>query len=131
MNKKDWNGFQKDKRRRSFIFFFWRNRKPAKNAESIGSKTINREIDFNFQSGKKIERDFKIKNINLEIPREELYKRINNRVDEMMHAGLLKEAESLYPYRHLNALQTVGYRDSASFSKPACIISSTLWFILL
>ena len=29
----------------------------------------------------------------------------------MMHAGLLKEAESLYPYRHLNALQTVGYRE--------------------
>ena len=66
---------------------------------------------LNFQSGKKIERDFNIKNINLEIPREDLYKRINHRVDEMMHAGLLKEAESLYPYRHLNALQTVGYRE--------------------
>ena len=87
---------KKDKRRRSFIFFFWRNRKPAKNAESIGSKTISKQNSIlNFQSGKKIERDFNIKNINLEIPREDLYKRINHRVDEMMHAGLLKEAESL------------------------------------
>lgn len=65
----------------------------------------------NFQSGKKAIRNFQIKNINLEIPRDELYKRINQRVKVMMQDGLLKEAESLFPYRHLNALQTVGYRE--------------------
>ena len=43
--------------------------------------------------------------------RDELYQRINLRVDEMMEKGLLEEAESLYPSRHLNALNTVGYKE--------------------
>ncbi len=64
-----------------------------------------------FQSGKKTKRHFEIRNINLEIPREQLYKNINHRVDEMMDAGLLKEAESLFPFKDLNALQTVGYKE--------------------
>ncbi|MDQ6889663.1 MAG: tRNA (adenosine(37)-N6)-dimethylallyltransferase MiaA, partial [Bacteroidota bacterium] len=70
---------------------------------------------INFQSGKKIQRDFNIEKINLEIPRQILYERINRRVDEMMEQGLLKEAASLFPYRHLNALQTVGYRELFEF----------------
>ena len=64
-----------------------------------------------FRSGKKIKREFEIKKINLEIPREELYKRINQRVDNLIQDGLLKEAEDLYPFRNLNALQTVGYTE--------------------
>lgn len=47
----------------------------------------------------------------LELPREELYKRINQRVDQMLLAGLEEEARSLYAQRHLNALQTVGYQE--------------------
>jgi tRNA dimethylallyltransferase len=47
----------------------------------------------------------------LELPREELYQRINQRVDQMFNAGLEAEARSLYPQRHLNALQTVGYQE--------------------
>lgn len=70
---------------------------------------------LNFHSGKKITRDFKIKKINLEIPRDELYERINNRVNDMINAGLLKEAEKLFPHRHLNALQTVGYKELFDF----------------
>ncbi|MEP6950723.1 MAG: tRNA (adenosine(37)-N6)-dimethylallyltransferase MiaA [Ginsengibacter sp.] len=78
----------------------------------------------NFHSGIKVERDFEIKKINLEIPRNELYKRINRRVDEMMKEGLLKEAETLFQYRHLNALQTVGYKEIFDFIEgktlPGC-----------
>ena len=70
---------------------------------------------FDFHSSKKIQRDFEIKKINLEIPREELYKRINQRVDKMMQAGLLQEAERLFAHRHLNALQTVGYKELFDF----------------
>jgi tRNA dimethylallyltransferase len=70
---------------------------------------------FDFHSSKKTKRDFEIKKINLEIPRDELYKRINHRVDEMIRAGLLKEAEGLFPNRHLNALQTVGYKELFDF----------------
>jgi tRNA dimethylallyltransferase len=64
-----------------------------------------------FHSNKKIKRHFEIKTILMELPREQLYKNIDFRVDEMMEAGLLKEAENLFPFRHLNALQTVGYKE--------------------
>lgn len=49
--------------------------------------------------------------IGLEAERHELYDRINRRVDLMMADGLLEEVRALYPQRHLNALQTVGYRE--------------------
>jgi tRNA dimethylallyltransferase len=80
----------------------------------------------NFHSGRKAERDFVIKKINLEIPRDELYKRINHRVDEMMQQGLLKETESLFPYRHLNALQTVGYRELFDFMEGKISLSQAI-----
>lgn len=49
--------------------------------------------------------------IGLELPREKLYERINLRVDKMVVDGLFNEAESLYPNKSLNALQTVGYQE--------------------
>ena len=64
-----------------------------------------------FQSKEKKQRNFNIITIGLELPREILYERINARVDTMMEMGLLKEAKALLPYKHLNALQTVGYRE--------------------
>jgi len=64
-----------------------------------------------FRIGQKTVRDFKLIKIGLELPREELYERINKRVDLMMDAGLLKEAKQLYPNRNLNSLQTVGYKE--------------------
>jgi len=56
-------------------------------------------------------RPFHIIKIGLELPREEMYDRINKRVDIMVNEGLIEEARSLYPLKHLNALQTVGYRE--------------------
>ncbi len=64
-----------------------------------------------FLSGNKIERNFTPIYIALEIPRAILYDRINHRVDLMMAEGLLDEAKALYPFKHLNALQTVGYTE--------------------
>jgi len=64
-----------------------------------------------FRKGNKQQRDFNIIKIGLVLPRHELYNRVNARVDNMMEAGLLKEVETLLPYRELNALQTVGYRE--------------------
>ncbi len=61
------------------------------------------------------ERPFKIIKIGLNRDREELYQRINQRVDQMMEAGLLEEARSVYPLRHLNALNTVGYKELFSY----------------
>jgi tRNA dimethylallyltransferase len=64
-----------------------------------------------FQTQQKRHRDFNIIKIGLEMPREELIKRINGRVDIMMGHGLLDEVKSLVSYKELNALQTVGYRE--------------------
>lgn len=57
------------------------------------------------------ERVFSIVKIGLNREREELFDRINRRVDLMVEAGMEEEARSLYPLRHLNALNTVGYKE--------------------
>ena len=64
-----------------------------------------------FQTQQKVKRNFTIVKIGLELPREDLYKRINKRVDDMMALGLLEEVKSLQKFKKLNALQTVGYRE--------------------
>lgn len=63
------------------------------------------------RSGSAKQRDFTVIKIGIDLPREELYERINRRADLMIEAGLLAEAEALYPHRNLSALQTVGYRE--------------------
>jgi len=64
-----------------------------------------------FLNQKKEIRNFNIKKICLNIPRNLLYERINKRVDKMIEIGLIEEARSLYHFRNLNALQTVGYKE--------------------
>lgn len=66
---------------------------------------------FEFRTGQKKQRDFAVEKIALDLPRERLYQNINHRVDQMMEQGLLEEVRSLVPFQHLNALQTVGYRE--------------------
>lgn len=70
--------------------------------------------------GRRRERSFDIVKIGIEVPREELYERINRRVVAMMAEGLEAEARALYPYRHLNALRTVGYRELFDFFEGRC-----------
>lgn len=74
-------------------------------AEATGRSILS------FRTGEKAVRPFNIIKFGLELPREELYARINSRVDAMMEAGLLDEVKGLYSSRHLNALQTVGYTE--------------------
>ena len=64
-----------------------------------------------FRSGRRKERPFTIRKIGLTRPREDLYARIDARVDVMMEQGLEEEALRLLPYRNLSALNTVGYRE--------------------
>jgi tRNA dimethylallyltransferase len=56
-------------------------------------------------------RNFDVLKVGLELPKDELADRIRSRVDHMIADGLVEEARSLLPYRHLPALQTVGYRE--------------------
>ncbi|MDR1500596.1 MAG: tRNA (adenosine(37)-N6)-dimethylallyltransferase MiaA [Tannerellaceae bacterium] len=64
-----------------------------------------------FRTNSPKERPFGMVKIGLTLDREELRERINRRVEDMMACGLLKEAQSLYPMRHLNALNTIGYKE--------------------
>lgn len=64
-----------------------------------------------FRTRKVKPRPFRIIKIGLNRPREELFERINQRVEQMMQNGLLDEVRRLYPYRDRNALNTVGYKE--------------------
>jgi tRNA dimethylallyltransferase len=64
-----------------------------------------------FRTQQKKERPFRIVKIGLNRDREELYNRINQRVDQMMEDGLLDEVKSLISKRNTNALNTVGYKE--------------------
>jgi tRNA dimethylallyltransferase len=68
-----------------------------------------------FRSNPKKERPFRILKIALNCDRDELHHRINKRVDKMVQAGLEEEAHGVYHLRHLNALNTVGYREWFAF----------------
>ena len=68
-----------------------------------------------FRKREKKQRPFRIVKIGLNRNREELYNRINQRVDQMMTDGLLDEARRLYPMRQMNALNTVGYKEMFAY----------------
>lgn len=68
-----------------------------------------------FRKGARRQRPFNIKKIGLNMQRDKLYERINQRADQMMADGLLDEARSLLPQRHLNALNTVGYKEMFAY----------------
>ncbi len=83
-------------------------------------RRLLRAIDVIWQTNKKYSeliavsqdsRDFNVIRIGIEAPREELYDRINRRVDIMMEKGLLDEAKGLEKFKHLTALNTVGYSE--------------------
>ena len=67
------------------------------------------------RTGKKKQRPFRIVKIGLNMPREELFDRINRRVDKMMEVGLEEEARSVYHLRHLNSLNTVGFKEMFAY----------------
>ena len=91
--------------------------------ESVDRQNYRRVIhalEICYQTGKtytsfrkqtKKERPFRIIKIGLNRDRKELYNRINLRVDEMMAQGLLDEVRAMTPYREVNALNTVGYKE--------------------
>jgi tRNA dimethylallyltransferase len=68
-----------------------------------------------FRKGSSAKRNFQMIRIGLNLPKEQLHENIRHRVDQMMTAGLEKEAKSLWAFQHLKALQTVGYRELFSF----------------
>ncbi len=83
-------------------------------------KRLMRAIEVCLQTGKRYsdlrknkaaKRDFNIIKIGLNLPREELYQRINRRTETMIENGWIEEAKNVFPYKNLNALNTVGYKE--------------------
>ena len=68
-----------------------------------------------FLTDKNKKRNFKVLKIGLNKEREELYEKINNRVEKMVKAGLVEEAKKYYQFRNLNSLNTVGYKELFSY----------------
>jgi len=82
-----------------------------------------------FQKSEKATRNFNIIKIGLELPRPVLQERIYNRVDLMMASGLWEEASGLFPYRALNALQTVGYSELFDVMDGKCAMEKAVELI--
>ena len=82
-----------------------------------------------FRTGQSKKRNFNIIYIGLSMPREQLYRRINSRVDRMMEEGLEAEARRLYPYKDLNALQTVGYKELFDYMDGKCTLPEAVELI--
>ena len=98
-------------------------------------KRMCRAVEVSLQMGKPYssflhstpkERNFHIEKYYLNRPREELFDRIGKRVDKMMELGLLEEARSLYPYRELNALNTVGYKELFDYFDGKCSLEQAV-----
>ena len=84
---------------------------PARMLRALAFKRSTQKSITSYKTGAKKARPFNIVKIALDLPREVLYSRINQRVDIMMEQGLLKEAKALYPQRNIKNLQTVGYTE--------------------
>ena len=84
---------------------------PRRVVHALEICTMTGQTYTSFRRREKRERPFRIIKIGLNRPREKLYARINQRVDQMMADGLLEEVKAMYPKRSLNALNTVGYKE--------------------
>jgi tRNA dimethylallyltransferase len=99
---------------------------PHRLARALEVRMFTGESISTFRKMEKRKHSFDILKIGLELPREELYANINSRMDRMINDGLFQEAEALYPFRHRNALQTVGYQEifdhmEGKFDRDECI----------
>lgn len=84
---------------------------PARLAHCVEISLTTGQPYSSLRTKTRTQRPFRIVKVALERPREELYDRINRRVLQMIQDGLVDEAKAVYPKRHLNSLQTVGYRE--------------------
>lgn len=92
---------------------------PHRLIRALEVKIYSGQSILSFRKNKKREHPFTIAKVGLELPREELYGRIDARMDQMIADGLFDEAKALYPLRHHNALQTVGYQEIFGYMDKA------------
>jgi tRNA dimethylallyltransferase len=103
--------------------------------EQLNPHRLLRALEVRLSTGRSIlsfrsqtpqQRPFLIHKIGLELPKEELHRRIHDRVDVMMQNGLLEEVKSLLPWRAHKALQTVGYKELFDYLDGACSLDEAV-----
>ena len=82
-----------------------------------------------FRTNTKKERNFRIIKIGLNRDRDELYSRIDKRVDLMIENGLIEEAKQMYPHKELNSLNTVGYKELFNYFDGKCTLDEAIFKI--
>jgi tRNA dimethylallyltransferase len=111
----EWEGLewlQKEVEKNDPLYFAkGETKNPQRLMRALEVKLSTGRSIIEFQTQQKKKRDFNIIKIGLELPKDQLHKNINSRVDAMMKQGLLDEVKKLLPAKKLNALQTVGYRE--------------------
>ncbi|MFP5042802.1 tRNA (adenosine(37)-N6)-dimethylallyltransferase MiaA [Parasediminibacterium sp. JCM 36343] len=104
-------------------------------AEKQNPQRLMRALEITIATGKSItqfrsqqtaNRPFDIIKVGIEMPREQLVNRIIHRIDMMVNDGLVAEAEALLPFQHLNALQTVGYKELFAYFNQQCTLPEAI-----
>ncbi|HMQ61542.1 MAG TPA: tRNA (adenosine(37)-N6)-dimethylallyltransferase MiaA [Flavilitoribacter sp.] len=99
---------------------------PARLVRAIAVSRASGQPFSSFRVKTPVVRDFEPIYIQLQLPREELYRRVNARVDAMVAGGLVEEARSLYELREFNALQTVGYQELFDHFDGNCTLEEAI-----
>ena len=111
----EWEGLewlQKEVAKKDPMYFAkGETKNPQRLMRALEVKLSTGKSIIEFRTQQKKHRNFNIIKIGLELPKEQLHKNINSRVDAMISAGFLDEVKKLLPHKKLNALQTVGYRE--------------------
>jgi tRNA dimethylallyltransferase len=103
--------------------------------EQLNPHRLLRALEVRLSTGRSIlsfrnrtpqQRPFHIRRIGLQLPKEELHRRIHDRVDTMMQQGLLEEVKGLLPWRTHKALQTVGYKELFDYLDGACSLDEAV-----
>jgi tRNA dimethylallyltransferase len=88
---------------------------PARLIRALELNKLTNQLPSDIRTKTQVNRPFKILKIGLDLNRDDLYDRINKRVDKMIENGLIEEAEKLLPFKDKNALKTVGYQELFSY----------------
>lgn len=101
-------------------------RNPHRLVRAIELVTLTGDPLSSLRTGKRAREGFAVRWIALDLPREELYARIDARVDAMMAAGLESEARAVFPHRGLNSLRTVGYSELFEHFEGRCSLDEAV-----
>ena len=111
-NDKGMSWLQEEVRSQDPLFFQQgENQNPQRLMRALEIKRATGQSILSFRTNRSASRNFRTIKIALDLPREQLHANIHQRVDKMMEEGLEDEVRSLVPFQHLNALQTVGYKE--------------------